>query len=299
MRQLTRRERGVLLLCCALGDPHVRPLSAAAFLRLERLLAAGRSPVQPDTELTPQLLQSLGLYGPEAERVYALLERERQLDAYLNSAARLGIQPVTRLSAAYPRRLLQQLRQRAPMVLFCRGEVDLLRMQGISLVGSRQLRPAGEAFARRVGELCAQEQLVLISGGASGADRTAQRACSAAGGAALIFVADQLTRHVPDALTLYCSEDGFGEPFTAPRAHARNRLIHAQGEAVFVAQTNFHHGGTWTGTAENLQKGYSPVFCHDDGSPGAQALCEQGATPLRYARLTTLRGLQSDQSSFF
>lgn len=45
-----------------------------------------------------------------------------------------------------------------------------------------------------------------------------------------------------------------------------------------VAQTSPGFGGTWNGTEENLRRGWSPVFFFDDGSPGAQALIERGAT---------------------
>ena len=76
---------------------------------------------------------------------------------------------------------------------------------------------------------------------------------------------------------LYISEDGYDESFTTLRALSRNRVIHALGRMVFVAQAELEKGGTWDGTAKNLRFGWSSVACFRDGSAAALELEQMGA----------------------
>ena len=129
-----------------------------------------------------------------------------------------------------------------------------------------------------------------------GADRTAQEACLQNGGSALVFPATELVYCPVREHVLYAAEGGFELGFSAQRALSRNRLIHAMGEKTLVAQTSCGKGGTWSGSLDNLQHEYSPLFVFDDGSDGAAALCTRGATPVR--SLDRLQSLTPAQMQF-
>ncbi len=278
-------ERGMLMLCCTLGDHSVKPLTPAEFLQLEKVFQRESA---DSGEVTVEALRGFGIAEENAWRIVRLLDREAQLQAYLSRAERHGIGVMTRLSEDYPPVLLQKLGDHAPMVLFYRGDPALFIARCVSLVGSRRLMPLGEAFAKRVGALCAVEGRTLVSGGAMGADRAAQKACQALEGEVIVFVADSLEEHPEQNGALYVSEEGFDVPFSTPRAHSRNRLIHAMGERVFVAQCSHGKGGTWAGTVENLKKGISPVYCHDDGSEAVRELEQLGAELISYDDMTSV-----------
>ncbi|MBR6426085.1 MAG: DNA-processing protein DprA [Oscillospiraceae bacterium] len=286
---MTGAERGYLMLCCDLGDERVRPLTSGEVEALRAALV--RRDLPPETELTESVLQQLGVSRPMSGRIIGLLDRERWLDSYLAAAERSGVTVLTCLSPHYPAQLKNRLGGSAPPVLFCRGDAALLTRPCVSLVGSRDLSPMGEAFARRVGALAAKEGLALCSGGARGADRTAQNACRNLGGSVLCIVSDSLLDHDAQERILYVSLDGYRCSFSAARAHARNRIIHALGQAAFVAQCRMGVGGTWSGTAENLRLGLSPVYCQADGSEAAAALEERGAHLVEYDQLLSLRKL--------
>ena len=115
-----------------------------------------------------------------------------------------------------------------------------------------------EASAALAGQehRAAEEGLTLVSGNARGADRTAQEACLAAGGRVISIVADELSKQARRRNLLYLSEDDFDGAFSTQRALSRNRCIHALGRMVFVAQSDFGHGGTWDGTVKNLRFGW-------------------------------------------
>lgn len=262
------------------------PLTAAQYRRLRELVRAHRTETDGSRELTEQDLAAIGCSRQESEKILALLNRQAALQRALVRWRDWGIDLCTRLSPDYPQLLKMRLGDDAPAVLFLLGDRRILRMDGIALVGSRQLRPESEAFAADVGRMAAKNGLALISGNARGADRTAQSACLRAGGCVMAFVAERLTKQIPEKRVLYISEEPPEQNFSALRALRRNRLIHAAGISTYVAQVTEGSGGTWSGTMKNLQAGWSPVFVHADGSAGAKALEAQGAAPLTLQALT-------------
>lgn len=275
---MTALEEGVLLLCCSLGEKDAHPMTMPQFRELGLRVRASQMTGDPLRELKLQDLLSLGYDETQGQRILTLLGRQEALERYLRGAEGKNCVPLTRLSTDYPARIVRYLRFSCPPVLFARGDVRLLARPCVGLVGSRDLRPANEQFARQVGRWAAEQKFVLVSGGASGADRTAQQACREAGGQCVIFVADELLRHREEENVLYLSADGYDLPFSAYRALSRNHLIHTQSDRVVVAQCKPDSGGTWRGCMENFKRGWAELFVFDDGSEGAKALISRGAT---------------------
>ncbi len=270
------RERGFLLLTSHLGNPDRRVLTTAQLRTLADRMR-GREAPREDRELTPMDLMTLGYSREMAQRIVALLDEEAVLDHALRRAARMGCAPITRVSEEYPLILRQRLGLDSPGCLWIKGDKALLNTPAIALVGSRELREPNRVFAEEVGRQAAKQGLTLVSGNARGADRTAQNACLAAGGRVISVVADELARQPVRENVLYVSEEDFDEPFSSQRALSRNRVIHALGRVVFVAQSDRNRGGTWDGTVKNLRFGWSPVACFRDGSEAAGQLEQMGA----------------------
>ena len=292
------REAGFLLLGSCLGAPPRRPLTPPQPPRLAARVRLHPIPGAGEEELTPAHLFKLGCSHSEAEHIVSLLSETDRLSAYLDRAGALGLQCLTRANPRYPRRLMRALGDRAPSVLWFDGNLDLLQRTGLSLVGSRELRPENRAFAQAAGLQMARQGYVLVSGGARGADAAAQASCLTGGGQVIAVLAGPLTGASHRNLLL-CCEDSFDLPFSPARALSRNRLIHILGEKTLVAQAAFGSGGTWAGATENLRRGWSPVFCFTDGSPGAKALLERGATGVTISQLTDFSSLQPAQTVFF
>ena len=273
---MTARERGFLLLTSHLGNPDRRVLTAAQLRNLARRIQA-MEPPEEDRPLTVSDLGTLG-YGPEMSgRILSLLSEEELLERYLFRGKRVDCIPVTRVSAHYPVIVRQRLGLDSPGCLWVKGDPAMLEEPGIALVGSRDMRPQNLGFAREVGRQAAIQGLVLVSGNARGADRAAQDACLEAGGRVVSIVADELERCAPHSRVTYVSEDGFNLGFSAQRALSRNRVIHALGRMVFVAQARLGRGGTWDGVSRNLRLGFSSVACFRDGSDAMAELEQMGA----------------------
>ncbi len=267
-------EKLLVLLLCRLGQ-EIRPLRPAELRRFSEALAAVHT--DENAEVTDDVLRACGIAAEMRQRVLSLLARENVLTSYLAAAPDISV--LTRISEGYPQRL-RSLGAECPGVLFCKGDPRLLATRCVSLVGSRRLSAQGRAFARHIGTLAAKEGFTLVSGGAPGADRTAQEACLAAGGRVVSFVPDALTGCRARKNVLYCSDEGYELTFSAARALRRNLFIHALGEKVFVAQCPRCAGGTWAGTQENLRRGLSTVYALRDGTEGAEALGALGAVLL-------------------
>lgn len=295
---MTPAEAGFLLLGSRLGNPDRNVLSASQLRILAQRVRGMERPAQ-QRELCTEDLLALGYGTDMARRILALLEETDVLEHYLRRGRQQGCVPLSRMDPRYPPRLKEKLGFEAPVCLWARGDVSLLEGPGIALVGSRDLAYANRQFARAAGRQAALQGYTLISGNARGADQTAQNACLAAGGRVISIVADPLENHAPAERILYLSEDGFDEAFSSQRALSRNRCIHALGEKVLVAQSNLQKGGTWDGTVKNLRKGWSDVFCFEDGTEAARQLCRLGAEAIGPEQLNKLEALQPSQVNFF
>lgn len=294
---MTTIEEGVLLLCCGLGDPHCKPLTMAQFRQLGfRARATGQSG-DGMSRLSCGELARLGYSQEEAQHILYLLDRQKQLESYLRHAEQFGISAITRVSGTYPVRISYHRKLSGPPVLFAMGDLSLLDRPAVAVVGSRSLRPENELFAAQAGRIAAQENFVLVSGGAHGADQTAQNACLSAGGRCIVVLPDCLAVRKPEKNVLYLSADGYDLPFSAPRALYRNTLIHMLGEKTLAAQCTYGSGGTWQGCMENLKHGWSDLYVFDDGSQGSCALIERGAAPVTHLR--SIAGLQPAQTALF
>ena len=295
---MNARERGFLLLSSHLGDPERRPLTTAQLRTLaDRVRKAELSP--EDRDLEEKDLLALGYGRDMAERILRLLDEEAVLEHYLHRGKRMGCVPVTRVSAAYPLILRQRLGLDSPGCLWIKGDLSLLNTPAVALVGSRELREENREFAAEAGQQAASQGLTLVSGNARGADRTAQNACLTSGGRVISVVADELSKQPLRENVLFISEEDFDEPFTKVRALSRNRVIHALGRVVFVAQSDLGKGGTWDGTVKNLRFGWSPVACFRDGSEASVHLEQMGAYLIEKGDIRNFGTLLSKETTLF
>ena len=295
---MTAGECGYLLLSSKFGDPDRKPLTTAQ-MRIVAQRAAYLPLVNSGEELTLEHLLAAGVEKQLAEKTLVLLDDTLQLNAYLSRARRTGCTPITRANPGYPVALRKRLGLEAPGCLWAKGNLDILSMPSVSLVGSRALKERNRRFAREVGIQAAKQGFALISGNARGADSAAQDACLEAGGYVVSVLADSLNEYCPDTHRLYMSEDDYDECFSVPRALHRNRVIHCLSDRVFVAQCTLGKGGTWDGSTQNLRRGWSSVYCFRDGSPASVALEQMGAFLIDTEMLADLKSLPQRQPNLF
>jgi len=302
----------MLLLCSALGLPKTQPPGAPAPFTLAEWNQLARrieaSPLQQPANLfgrsPADLAEALSITPADAERIAGLLERSSFASLEVESLFSRGIWAVTRMDANYPAQLRTRLKHQAPTVLFGAGEITLLGQAGVAVVGSRQIDPAGIAFAEALGRKCAAAKVPVVSGGARGTDRLAMGAALEAGGKAFGVLPDSLegTLRQPDLrrlvlegelalLTPYLPSAGF----SVGGAMGRNKIIYGLADYAVVVSSDLEKGGTWAGAVEALKAGWCPVFVRADPGvpPGNCELVKQGAVRIEQKDLDNAADLLS------
>lgn len=294
---MTRAEEGFLLLTSRMGDPNRRVLSTSQ-LRILSLRVQTAKKCDEDRDLTMEDLLAMGYGRLTAEQILHLLDERQLLQLYCKKGQRQDCFPLTRIAAAYPKRLWQALGEETVGCLWYKGNPEFLTQPMVALVGSRDIRDDNRQFAQELGRQAAMQGYVLVSGNARGSDQAAQQACLSAGGRVISVVADSLADKGKRDHILYLSEDEFDAPFSAQRAISRNRIIHSLARLTFVAQCADHTGGTWDGTVKNLRHGQSLVCCYDDGSAVVRQLEQMGARCVTTEDLSDLNAIRGEMSLF-
>jgi predicted Rossmann fold nucleotide-binding protein DprA/Smf involved in DNA uptake len=306
----------MLLLCSAFGTaspapPDVPgPFTLSEWNQLARKIHA--SSLQRPGALAGQsavaLARDLRLAPDEAERIARLLGRSGRVAIELDSLFSRGLWVSTRVDKSYPTRLRETLKHQAPTVIFGAGERTLLSGRNVAVVGSRNIDPAGAAFAQEFAREAVSEGLAIVSGGARGTDLLAMNAALDAGGKSVGVLADSLERTIrtPEMrqllldrrvvlVTPYAPTAGF----SVGLAMGRNKVIYGLAELALVVSSEHEKGGTWAGAVEALKAAWCPVLVRtsDDAPQGNRELLKRGALPLAKPHVPTVGELAASQST--
>ncbi|MGQ0701349.1 MAG: DNA-processing protein DprA [Panacagrimonas sp.] len=188
----------------------------------------------------------------------------------------------------YPQRLREITH--APPALFYRGDIELLGLPQIAIVGSRNATPQGLETAEGFAAELARRGLVVTSGLALGIDGAAHRGALSASGHTIAVCATGLDRVYParhrtlaeeiDRTGLLVSEFA---PGTSPRPEhfpRRNRLISGLALGVLVVEAARESGSLITArlAAEQGREVFAiPGSIHNLMARGCHQLIRQGA----------------------
>ena len=287
---LTRDTQAIILLCGVLGkESAVKPLSLTEYSKLVQWLINVQ--LRPGDLLVPENIGEASIgSGLDNERLKSLLVRGVQLGFAIEEWNRNGIWIISRSDEEYPVRYKKHLKDKAPPLLFGVGNRALLQGGGLGIVGSRNVDGEGEAFTRNVAELCALNQIPVVSGGARGVDQISMKATLEAGGFAIGVLAENLlkkslerdARHaIADERLLLLSPYHPNARFTVGTAMGRNKLIYAMADYGLVVSSEYKKGGTWAGAEEELRRDNAiPVFVRVGANvpSGNTKLLDLGAT---------------------
>ena len=244
------------------ADPHLVALLGLPGLgprRLRRLLAAFDEPAAAWFAVRRGRLDGVPLYAtPEA--------RATLVRSWVDAAASVSIHDIGRAHAdhgvtvmhpdhpQWPEAFVDD--PEPPLLLFVRGDPELLSAPLVGIVGTRRCTAAGAATARELGYDLAAAGVGTVSGLALGIDGAAHLGCLEAGGPAVGVVATGLDvvyprRHAAlwervASEGVLISEAPLGTPAERWRFPARNRLIAALALAVVVVESRRTGGSMLT-----------------------------------------------------
>jgi DNA processing protein len=180
-------------------------------------------------------------------------ERLRAADVLrsLDSAARCKARMLVPGDPQWPDGL-DALGANSPVLLWMRGNGDLLRRPAVAIVGARAATGYGEHVAMELAAGLSARDVVVVSGGAYGIDGMAHRAALASGGGTIAVLAGGIDRLYPaghEALLTRVADNGLlisevpcGTPPTKWRFLQRNRLIAALAAATVVVEAGRRSG---------------------------------------------------------
>lgn len=247
-RESDRCARILLSQWCEAGDRSLvaRVRDRGAHAVVEEVLA-GHSPLPAST--------GIGARVPSGMTYDAAIRR--WAEPAWTTAERIGARYVIPDDLEWPSQL-DDLRDAAPLGLWLAGAGDLrlLALRSISVVGARSATAYGEAIARELGAHLAESDWLTVSGGAFGIDAAAHRgalavdgatACVLAGGVDVPYPrshADLLAR-IRDSGVLI-SEAPLGGAAMRHRFLTRNRLIAALSRGTVLVEAALRSGGRST-----------------------------------------------------
>ena len=195
---------------------------------------------------------------------------------------------ITYADKNYPA-LLKQTKQ-PPLLLFVKGDPQLLSQQQLAMVGSRQPTPTGRKVAFNFAAELTQQGYLVTSGMARGIDSESHKGALSAGGLTIAVLGHGLEQVYPTsnkALAQAIAEQGalVSEYFPDVQARAeffpqRNRIVVGLSIGTIVVEAALKSG---TLISANLAAEYSrdvfavPGSIYSPQSAGCHALIQQGA----------------------
>jgi predicted Rossmann fold nucleotide-binding protein DprA/Smf involved in DNA uptake len=293
MPSLSLNTQAILLLTAPLiagrNSPSADLLTQGEYKKLARHLLEMKH--QPADLLSPGSAELVLACQPviREERLQRLLGRGFLLSQAVERWKTRSIWVVSRADPEYPRRLKARLKEDAPAILYGCGDMCLLEMGGLAVVGSRHVDESLIDYTLTIGYLAARADKILVSGGAKGVDQAAMRGALDAGGKSIGMLADSLEKQAMnrehrqmllDGNLVLVSPYDPNAGFNVGNAMQRNKLIYAMADAALVISSDFKKGGTWAGAVEQLDKWrFVPIYVRSIGEsmPGLDALYQKGA----------------------
>lgn len=178
----------------------------------------------------------------------------KDFDVYNEVLDSAGVSCVTQYDEAYPDRLLEI--SDAPAVLFCKGDVDMLKSNNIAIIGSRYCSKGALRHASTFARELSLGGFNVVSGMARGIDGEAQRACLESGGRTIAVLGSGIDVVYPaESKELYDGVEAHGlivseyVPGTPPNHYQfpeRNRIISGLSRAVVVIEAGEKSGALIT-----------------------------------------------------
>lgn len=211
------------------------------------------------------------------------------LENYCNYIIKNKIKIITIYDDEYPEKLKEIYG--CPVVLFAKGNIELLKSKGIAIVGSRNCSEYGKNISRKIAYDLANQNICIISGLAKGIDKYAHIGALAATEKTIAVIGNGLDNVYPYENKGLCDKivenDGLviteyiiGTKPNKINFPARNRIISGLSEAIVVVEAAEKSGALITvdfGLEQGKEIFAVPGNINSINSKGTNELIKQGA----------------------
>jgi len=207
-----------------------------------------------------------------------------------------GVKVLQPLDPAYPRCMKLRLGDKAPPLLFTRGNTDVLDAPSVGFCGSRKASAKGLAVAKDCASQVAARGANVVSGYAAGVDLEVHEAALSSGCTTTVVLAEGILRfRLKRAIAAHwdwhrvCVVSEFlpNVPWTVHNAMQRNETIAALSRAMVLIEAR-RSGGSFAAGEATLRLGI-PLFAAvyegmPEGAEGNRQLMVRGASRLFKSR---------------
>lgn len=203
-----------------------------------------------------------------------------------------GISTIPVYDNRYPPKLIESLKEDAPLLLHVLGDLNITNaINSVAVIGSRKADKKGENASYHIANKLSISGHIIVSGLALGCDTAAHRGCLDAGGKTIAVVASGLditypkeNRKLQDDIVnnggLLVSEHPFGVKANPTRLVSRCRIQVGLSKSVIVAESSFKSGTMYAVHFAQKYLGnniYAVEYDkYDDNNLGNKYLIEQG-----------------------
>lgn len=167
------------------------------------------------------------------------------------------------ISEDYSSTLKNNLGLNSPILLYAKGNIDILKNPSIAIIGSREANQNSIDFTDKIANKAVKENKITVSGYAKGVDQQALVSTLKYSGRSIIVLPQGITTFSTGYKTYY-KEIIQGSvlavsiffpkaPWQKEFAMARNPIIYALADNIYVAESS-EKGGTWSGVIDGLRK---------------------------------------------
>ena len=206
------------------------------------------------------------------------------------------VRMLTVLEPEYPAILKSSLGlTHLPPILFVMGNLQLLDLYTIAIIGSRKASATSLDFTKMTAQSLAQQGANVISGNARGVDRAAyEGAISVDEGHTTVVLPHGIRKlskaqlrnlqpRIETGNVLVISQFHPDAQWVVSRAMERNNVVTGLAQIVIVAESDIK-GGTWEG-AKNALSQKRPLYVRQgdpSALPGNETLIQQGGLPIKW-----------------
>lgn len=163
---------------------------------------------------------------------------------------------------AYPKVLKDHLKKDAPIVIYTKGNADLLNKNSVAIVGSRKCSAKSLEFTDTIAKDAVKRDAVIVSGFAKGIDKQALDSALKYKGQSIIVL--------PQGIETYKTRTYYQElvrgdvlvistyhpkaPWSVGLAMDRNKIIYGLAKEIYAAESG-DSGGTWEGVINGIKRG--------------------------------------------
>lgn len=259
--------------------------------RYRRLLQMDPTLQSVPTLSARQLARHVNLPIGKANQLKQYLLQD-PLDQLLDCYQRAAITPIPFTHADYPQQLHQLIDP--PTVLYVQGNRRILdSVRKVAIIGARKATAYSESALRYIIPPLVQEDIVVVSGLAKGADRMAHEGAIRYGGMTIAVLGHgfnhlypQEHRQLKEELVRQHAVVTEYPPYVRPARWTfpmRNRIISGLSDAIIVTESK-RKSGTMSTITHGLDHGKEvfavPGPIHSSLSEGPNYLIQEGATPI-------------------